>query len=419
TYGLINTRFWKSRVCHTNLIKYGTNAAARTHGIWAASGNGKVWAVGSYGMGANPYAGNDQIMYSPDGGTTWSIQPTETSAYQASLYSISMINTSTGYAAGSTGIILKTTNGGNNWRTLTSPTSNDLNKIDFINSSTGWVFGISGTIYKTTNGGGNWLQETATGVSGTISGAYMVDANTGWLIGPGGIISKTTDSGYNWSPQTANAGTHTLYSIKMLNANTGYLCGYTVVRKTINGGNTWDSVLTPSAISTYFSLDFIDVNNGIIAGYGGQITRTTDGGQSWTVYYIGTDNAIYATYMTSPDTIFAAGDEASIYKFPMGMTKVLEWNNQVPTKYVLYQNYPNPFNPSTTIRFSLPKSGNISLRVYDITGREVKTLLNNEQLNRGTINLTFDGSNLASGVYFYSLSVDGNMIGSKKMVLLK
>jgi hypothetical protein len=123
--------------------------------------------------------------------------------------------------------------------------------------------------------------------------------------------------------------------------------------------------------------------------------------------------------MTSPDTIFAAGDEASIYKFPMGMTKVLEWNNQVPTKYVLYQNYPNPFNPSTTIRFSLPKSGNISLRVYDITGREVKTLLNNEQLNRGTINLTFDGSNLASGVYFYSLSVDGNMIGSKKMVLLK
>jgi hypothetical protein len=205
----------------------------------------------------------------------------------------------------------------------------------------------------------------------------------------------------------------------MLNMNTGYLCGYTVVRKTINGGDNWDSVQTPYSTSTYFSLDFIDANNGIITGYGGQVTRTTDGGHNWTVYYIGTDNGLYAAYMTSPDTMFVAGDQASIYKFPIGMTKVLEWNNQVPTKYALYQNYPNPFNPSTTIKFSLPKAGNIILRVYDITGREVKTLINNEHLNRGTVTLSFNGSNLASGVYFYSLLVDGIIIDSKKMVLLK
>jgi photosystem II stability/assembly factor-like uncharacterized protein len=417
SYGLINTRFWKSRVCYTNLIKYGTNWDAVVWSIRALSGNGKVWAVGSYGIGANPYAGNDQIMYSSNGGNTWNIQPTEASAYQLPLYSIFMINEYTGYAAGYTGLIIKTTNGGTNWINQSSPTTSSLSNIDFINSSTGWIFGESGIIYKTTNTAENWLQQTS-GTSNAIIGD-MVDQNTGWFVGSGGIVSKTTDGGSNWTPQNANAGTHTLYSIKMLNANTGYLCGYTVVRKTSNGGDNWDSVQTPYSTSTYFSLDFIDANNGVVTGYGGQVMRTTNGGQSWTVYYIGTDNALYASYMVSVDTIFVGGSAAAIYKLPMGVIKVLEWSNEVPAKYVLYQNYPNPFNPSTTIKFSLPKAGNVVLRIYDITGRIVRTLLDNEQLNIGTVTLTFDGINLSSGVYFYSLLVDGKMIDSKKMVLVK
>lgn len=89
----------------------------------------------------------------------------------------------------------------------------------------------------------------------------------------------------------------------------------------------------------------------------------------------------------------------------------------IPNKYQLFQNYPNPFNPTTTIRFSVPLSGNITMKIYDILGREVKTLLN-EYKQSGTYEISFDGSRLASGVYFYQIKT-GAFIQTKKMLLIK
>jgi hypothetical protein len=89
----------------------------------------------------------------------------------------------------------------------------------------------------------------------------------------------------------------------------------------------------------------------------------------------------------------------------------------IPVIYALSQNYPNPFNPSTTISYQLPKAGNVKLVVYDILGREVKVLVN-EYKKAGTYNITFDGSSLASGLYFYRLTA-GDFSGTKKMVLVK
>jgi hypothetical protein len=89
----------------------------------------------------------------------------------------------------------------------------------------------------------------------------------------------------------------------------------------------------------------------------------------------------------------------------------------IPTEYSLTQNYPNPFNPSTNINFTLPQSGNVTLKVYDITGKEVATLLNGYQAAQ-TYHVQFDGSALASGVYFYKLQTD-NFTQTKKMVLMK
>ena len=82
------------------------------------------------------------------------------------------------------------------------------------------------------------------------------------------------------------------------------------------------------------------------------------------------------------------------------------------------QNYPNPFNPSTTISFNLPTSMEISLKVYDLLGREVATLINNEQYTAGLNNVTFDASNLASGMYIYELT-SANLSITKKMSLIK
>jgi len=92
-------------------------------------------------------------------------------------------------------------------------------------------------------------------------------------------------------------------------------------------------------------------------------------------------------------------------------------NNILPEEYVLYQSYPNPFNPSTTIKYSIPNSDKVSIKVYDILGREVSTLVN-EYKTAGTHTVEFNASGLASGVYFYQLRAQ-NFAETKKMVLLR
>lgn len=103
---------------------------------------------------------------------------------------------------------------------------------------------------------------------------------------------------------------------------------------------------------------------------------------------------------------------------PIGITN----NSELLNSYYLSQNYPNPFNPVTKIQFNLPVSGNVSLKIYDMLGKEVKTLVNNFT-PAGTYNISFDGSNLSSGVYFYKLEVSGqegnNFVMTKRMVLIK
>jgi len=90
---------------------------------------------------------------------------------------------------------------------------------------------------------------------------------------------------------------------------------------------------------------------------------------------------------------------------------------QIPESYTLYQNYPNPFNPTTTIRYGLPQSSLVTIKVYDILGREVKTLIHAQQA-AGLYNMKFDASNFASGIYFYVLRA-GDYVMTKKMILLK
>ena len=90
---------------------------------------------------------------------------------------------------------------------------------------------------------------------------------------------------------------------------------------------------------------------------------------------------------------------------------------QLPTEYILYNNYPNPFNPTTTIKYSLKKSSDVKLFIYDILGREIKRLVNKVQ-SAGTYNVIFNAANYASGVYFYRLQT-GNFTITKKLILLK
>ena len=100
---------------------------------------------------------------------------------------------------------------------------------------------------------------------------------------------------------------------------------------------------------------------------------------------------------------------------PIGITQL---SNEIPSEFRLFQNYPNPFNPSSTIKYQVAKSGLIKLTVYDALGREVKSLVNKLQ-GEGTYSVEFEGTELTSGIYFYTLEADGMRVDSKKMVLVK
>ena len=93
-------------------------------------------------------------------------------------------------------------------------------------------------------------------------------------------------------------------------------------------------------------------------------------------------------------------------------------DNKIPEQFYLNQNYPNPFNPTTTIKFGLVKEMVVELKIYDILGEEVATLIDGKLMKAGSYDVNFKASNLASGAYFYRLKA-GNQVTSKKMVLLK
>ena len=119
-------------------------------------------------------------------------------------------------------------------------------------------------------------------------------------------------------------------------------------------------------------------------------------------------------YKYRKETLIAA----KINGISLGDKKLIHTTNTTPTEYYLKQNYPNPFNPLTTIEFYIPESGNVELKVYDILGREVAVLINNN-LDGGTHKTYLSAANLSSGVYFYTLKFNGKQTITKKMILAK
>jgi hypothetical protein len=95
----------------------------------------------------------------------------------------------------------------------------------------------------------------------------------------------------------------------------------------------------------------------------------------------------------------------------------VEYTNEVVQDFHLEQNYPNPFNPSTTIQFRVPNSSFVNLKVYDILGREVATLVNEEK-PAGNYEVEFNANDLSSGIYFYTLKA-GKYLQTRKLILMK
>lgn len=153
------------------------------------------------------------------------------------------------------------------------------------------------------------------------------------------------------------------------------------------------------------------------------VTNTTVVNGSDTFYFRGWTGAGNGSY-TSPDS--TGNDDTVSWSISNPIVEIVRWTDQVgitqlgseiPDNFSLMQNYPNPFNPETKIRYDIPKRGNVYIVVYDILGKEVETLVN-EVHNPGMFEVNFDGSKLASGIYFYKI-LSGDFYEVKRMLLIK
>jgi photosystem II stability/assembly factor-like uncharacterized protein len=424
-FGLINRRVSAAtRTIYSNVIKPGTIYDAWGQG----TGTGTIITVGASTIAGSVF---DQIIRSTNGGSTWAVVPFSTTS-TAYFNDIEMINDNTGYIVGSNSAVYRTTNAGANWDSVTTTGITgglNLGKACFINANTGWIFSKSqvttdSTIFKTTDAGATWTKQGLIGASGSsrsVYGASMIDANTGYCVSWAPLPYKTTDGGATWNPQTiVDAAPTYMYAIKMLTANIGYIASTGgKVYKTTNGGILWDTLTMPTRSYTNYALDFVTPSTGMVVGSSGTCWYTTNSGLNWITKNTNSYNTIYGCQMFSNTTSLSVGATGAILKNSVVITGGNLSEEEVPTTYQLMQNYPNPFNPSTTIKFALPKASNVTIKIYDVAGREIMRLLNSEHLNPGVQKYTFEGSRFASGVYFYSLIVDNKLIDTKKMVLIK
>jgi len=298
-----------------------------------------------------------------------------------------------------------------------SPQGNDLRDVHVFNSNTAIAVGGSGTVLKTNDGGINWDSQPV-GATYHLNSLYFIDDNTGWVVGFYGIILKTTDGGDNWNSQTSGT-TETLWSVYFTDNNTGWSVGTVgTILNTINGGMSWNSQ-TSGTTSSLESVYFTDNYTGWSVGTAGTILKTTNGGTNWNSQTSGTTWGLYSVYFVNNNTGWAVGDNGTILKTTDGGVTFIgdEEIIKIPEDYLLSQNYPNPFNPTTNIQYAVSIRQFVTLKVYDVLGNEIATLVNEEK-TAGSYAVEFNGDGLTSGVYFYRLQT-GSFVETKKMVLIR
>lgn len=399
------------------------------------------------------WAGGDsgKIFHTTNGGNNW--LNIYTQVYDR-FESMVFLNNNIGIAGGYDGKMYRTTNGGYNWTSEWISTMRILD-IFFINQTTGWCTGRynSGSVFRTTNSGSQWfvMSQNTPGTS-----IWFINENTG-LLTDYTTIYRTTNGGWGWYQVFSNTYSYSFQDLFFINSQTGYASGSNMeIAKTTNAGLNWSLICFDTSsydIKIFYKIHFIDemlgygVGQGVIPGpvtyYFPIFYKTTNGGVNWTTVSVPYNNAdsFEDICIVDGQTGYAVGYIGLILKSTnAGYVPVINKNSNIPSGFKLYQNYPNPFNAKTKIKFQAPLSPpeggksrelGISLIIYDILGREVASLIpplrgGQEGLQPGLYEVEFDGSNFASGVYFYRLIVGDPSsssgqayIESKKMLMVK
>ncbi len=294
----------------------------------------------------------------------------------------------TGYVSASvwdgTGAIAKTTDAGSNW--ISTMFTNPLWSIDFPisgASQVGYAVGSQGTILKTYDAGMNWLpQQSGTNIK--LNKVHFKDFDFGFAVGDGGIILRTTEGGVPVE----------LTSFSAIVNEREILLNWTTATETNNRG---------------FEIEKLSGHNWVVIGFV-EGNGTTTEPKSYSFRDEDLETGIHKYRLKQID-----------YDGTFEYSEIVEAEVTAPVEFELSQNYPNPFNPSTSIQYAIANRQFVQLKVYDVLGNEIATLVNEEKL-AGTYEVEFNPESSirypASGIYFYQLTA-GDFIQTKKMILIK
>lgn len=406
----------------------------------------------------------------------WTMQSVGTSP---GLISVSIVDDSVAWTSGWNGAVFQTRNGGSNWTQCTSLPHHGT-CVFGLNANTAFVcvnLTNDGRVYRTTDGGTSWtLALQHAGPSASINDVRMFgDANgvaignpvgglwrvfktsnggatwdtlsripepgfgyrdatdwvgeqQGWFGTDGGFVYRTTDGGSTWSP--SDLGSLDVFSLVFPDGQLGLAStAFRYAYRTTNGGASWSYVSTipaphPAVIVSFIAGAAVPTPRWWATSLD-EIYRSTNHGLLWTYETLADGrpfNDISMKHLPEKGLIVGyavtAAADGVVMRYREVVTSTPEDQSYPwPLSLQLHQNYPNPFNPLTSIEFRLPKSGPVTLKVYDILGQEVRTLVN-EPKEAGVHRVQFDASGLTSGVYVYRIE-NGRHTVSRKMVLLK
>ena len=393
-------------------------------------------------IGGGP-ANQPRVYKTTDGGLTWDSIPTE--GFGKEVYCLWAINSNTVYAGEGnlTGNakLFKTTNSGLNWEAVlqTNPNQGFFNGIVFSKRNSGRGNGIvlAERIYKTSNYGINWVmqQSGAVGVSNAHNSLMVIDYDFyGFGLNNGASrIKLTTDAGISWVIQNINLTGHytsgICFSEDKLTGLAATSTSLPMISRTTDCGTTWNIVDIDTGLVGNCFIKWIPETPVVyILAANGKIKKSIDRGLTWKeMPTAGVNNLYHFDFERYNNNViygYAAATDGQVIKLADSILIILITGkhglaNQLPSEYGLGQNYPNPFNPSTTIEYSVPENNvSVKITVFDLLGREVETLVN-EVKRAGNYKISFDGSKLASGMYFYKLQAGTEFSEVKKMILAK
>ncbi len=418
-------------------IPVGTNLyfVYSDYGIYKSTNNGATWAAANTGIEEGEitalvatrntaFAHTSTALYaSSEDGTSWiPIQNVEQplAATDSIVYGIRG------------GGVCYSGDGGNNWIT---PSNTDFDSIgDWpanlavmgtnIFLGTYSAIGILGAaedgIYLSTDNGASWRRTQVRGadVSLLITNGTDVYAESRAPL----IVSK--DTGSTWDTVTTQFLPSALAfrGAEMFGVSFGSSGGVLLsgVLHSSDEGNQWEAIDAglpgPGQWVTCLAVHGSNVFAGTTVGV--YVLDKDD--TSWSAINTGLPSSSgHVNYLAATDSNLYAGFSGTVWKRPLSeiVTSVTPPSGSIPKTFLLSQNYPNPFNPSTVISYRLPFSSHVTLKIYDVLGRQIKTLVDEKQIS-GNHSVTFNAATLPSGVYFYRLQA-GTFSQTKKLVLLK